>query len=331
MKPLKNKRLNDLVLMFCLGAAFFVPRAVIGAEPEASDAQPSSFQVQDGLLWTVVLGQAALYALDVWDLMPIGAPLIGPTFDPAKPDPELLLSPQLDATIGLPHREDSVPTSALVYTAMGTLAGLNGLVALSPARQDWRQYHQVSLGLSAALFTTISATEVLKRSVGRLRPDFRERFIARGCQGALNVEAAQLPCDSVNPDLSEISEEDYNYGRRSFPSGHSSTAFALGTFTALYLYQLGHNIQEDHHAAAYASWGGALGALGLASFVAASRIADNRHHLEDVITGSLIGSGIAAASYFFVTAPVFESKPGITMGFHPVAGGTGGLSFGGKW
>ena len=36
-----------------------------------------------------------------------------------------------------------------------------------------------------------------------------------------------------------ISQEEFDYGRRSFPSGHSSSSFALGTFTALYFFDLG--------------------------------------------------------------------------------------------
>ena len=40
--------------------------------------------------------------------------------------------------------------------------------------------------------------------------------------------------------------------------------------------------------------------MGLASFVAASRVTDHRHHPEDVVAGGLIGTAVAAASYFWV-------------------------------
>ncbi len=331
MKSLKNNRLAPSAFLLYAWITWVVgtPSTVSATESDPSD--PAAFQAQDGVLWGFVLGQAALYAFDVWDLMPIGAPLVGPGFDPAQPDPALLLSAPLDAAIGHPHVKETVPTSAIVYTAVGTLAGLNGLVALSPARTDWRPYHQVSLGLSTAVFTTISLTEVLKRTVGRLRPDFRERFVARGCQGELNVEMSELPCEDVNPLLQNITQEEYDYGRRSFPSGHSSTAFALGTFTALFLYQTGQDNFQTNPMLAYASWGGAMSALGLASAVAGSRITDNRHHLEDVLTGSIIGAAIASASYFFVTAPIFSNPSTVAMRIQPMLSSNGGLSIGGEW
>jgi membrane-associated phospholipid phosphatase len=60
--------------------------------------------------------------------------------------------------------------------------------------------------------------------------------------------------------------------RNSFPSGHSTTAFAFS----------GYIVQE--HGLAYG-----IPALLLSGFVGASRINDNRHYLHDVIAGMTIG------------------------------------------
>lgn len=60
--------------------------------------------------------------------------------------------------------------------------------------------------------------------------------------------------------------------RNSFPSGHSSTAFAFA----------GHVLEEHGWA-----WGSA--SLAMASFVGYSRIQDNRHYLQDVVAGATIG------------------------------------------
>ena len=126
MKSIKNNRLAPSAFLLCAWITWIVstPSTVSATETDPSD--PAAFQAQDGVLWGLVLGQAALYAFDVWDLMPIGAPLVGPGFDPAQPDPALLLSAPLDAAIGHPHVKETVPTSAIVYAAVGTLAGLNG-------------------------------------------------------------------------------------------------------------------------------------------------------------------------------------------------------------
>lgn len=58
----------------------------------------------------------------------------------------------------------------------------------------------------------------------------------------------------------------------SFPSGHSATAFSFASVVAL------------EHGAFYGSM-----AYALASFVGASRINDNMHHLHDVVAGATIG------------------------------------------
>jgi membrane-associated phospholipid phosphatase len=60
--------------------------------------------------------------------------------------------------------------------------------------------------------------------------------------------------------------------RNSFPSGHSTTAFAFGGY-----------VYEEH------GWKWGVPALVVASFVGASRINDNRHYLHDVLAGTTIG------------------------------------------
>lgn len=63
-----------------------------------------------------------------------------------------------------------------------------------------------------------------------------------------------------------------NTERNSFPSGHSTTAFAFGGY-----------VYEEH------GWKWGVPALAMASFVGASRINDNRHYLHDVLAGATIG------------------------------------------
>lgn len=60
--------------------------------------------------------------------------------------------------------------------------------------------------------------------------------------------------------------------RNSFPSGHSTTAFAFGGY-----------VLEEH------GWKWGVPALALSSFVGISRINDNRHYLHDVLAGMTIG------------------------------------------
>lgn len=60
--------------------------------------------------------------------------------------------------------------------------------------------------------------------------------------------------------------------KNSFPSGHSTTAFAFSGY-----------VLEEH------GWAWGAPALALSSFVAASRLNDNRHYLHDVLSGAAIG------------------------------------------
>ena len=60
--------------------------------------------------------------------------------------------------------------------------------------------------------------------------------------------------------------------RNSFPSGHTTSAFAFGGY-----------IYEEH------GWKWGVPALALASFVGVSRINDNKHYLHDVLAGMTIG------------------------------------------
>lgn len=60
--------------------------------------------------------------------------------------------------------------------------------------------------------------------------------------------------------------------RNSFPSGHTTTAFAFSGY-----------VLEEH------GWAWGAPALLISSFVGASRINDNRHYLHDVLAGATIG------------------------------------------
>jgi membrane-associated phospholipid phosphatase len=59
---------------------------------------------------------------------------------------------------------------------------------------------------------------------------------------------------------------------RSFPSGHTASAFATGT------------VLQRHF-----GWKVGIPAYGLATYVAASRLSENRHYLSDVIFGATVG------------------------------------------
>lgn len=147
---------------------------------------------------------------------------------------------------GAPRASWEVPSWAIV--ALGG-ASLGGMVASGDAS---RFYH--AKGLAESMATSALVTGVLKYAFSRRRPHWHEKDLER---------------DS----------------RRSFPSGHSTQAFAIGTYTALWLRG---NVLTD------AAWGWqalTYGGLALASAAfAAERVIHNRHYVGDVIVGSAIGT-----------------------------------------
>ncbi len=68
--------------------------------------------------------------------------------------------------------------------------------------------------------------------------------------------------------------------KRSFPSGHTTTAFAFASVVAM-----------EHE------WYLGAGAYALASFVAYSRMNDNEHYLHDVAMGATLGTVFGVALY----------------------------------
>lgn len=90
------------------------------------------------------------------------------------------------------------------------------------------------------------------------------------------VEPIKLATRRQRPDLSN---------RMSFPSGHASVTFAAATVIERHL-----------------GWRKSLLGYTIASYVAASRLHDNRHHLSDVIFGAAVGTAAGRA--------VVHHKPG---------------------
>jgi hypothetical protein len=83
------------------------------------------------------------------------------------------------------------------------------------------------------------------------------------------VQPLKFATRRQRPDLSN---------RLSFPSGHSSVTFAAATVIERHL-----------------GWRKSLLGYTIASYVAASRLHDDRHHLSDVIFGAAIGTAVGRA------------------------------------
>jgi len=143
-----------------------------------------------------------------------------------------------------------------------TAAGLGLGLAMIAGGDDARWDH--AKGLAEAMATSAFVVSMLKPAIGRHRPDWS--------------------ADSV--DLAR---------NTSFPSGHATNAFAISTYAALYLHAHVFDARTS-------GWWQGVAYAGLyagAVLIAAERVYHDRHHLSDVIAGSLIGTAASVSMFYY--------------------------------
>lgn len=297
--------------------------AAAHAEPPPAPTGVGAWVAAYGAEYLGVASAAALVvggSLNVVDPVPA---MMGPRFELDAPDAGLLLDSRLDDVVGRPMLQEKVPAwtlGAVLASGIALDAGFDLVL-----RRDLQRAHALILGGAEAVMGAAAVTEVLKLGVGRLRPDFRERWLRAACGGVVE-RPASVSCDGVLDDGFAVDRAALLDGMKSFPSGHASAAFAGATFVALHL---AHEGVWGSQAPEWAAPVAALAVGGLmtgAGFVAASRVADHRHYIEDVVVGAGIGvaSGCAAWLAHFRLDGTLRRR-GVAVAPVPIAGG-GGLS-----
>jgi len=179
-----------------------------------------------------------------------------------------------------PPTESYVPTTILWPLVFVTPIVV--IVFTFFANRDKIDFCQATLAVTLALGFNGVLTDVVKLIVGRPRPDFYWRCFPDG-RGNTEFQCTGNP--SVVKD-----------GRKSFPSGHSSFAFASFGFVALYSAGKLHTFGL---AGKGQSWKLCifLFTMGTALAIALSRTCDYHHHWQDVAVGSAIGFSITYLCY----------------------------------
>ncbi|KAH9838810.1 putative diacylglycerol pyrophosphate phosphatase 1 [Teratosphaeria destructans] len=141
--------------------------------------------------------------------------------------------------------------------------------------------HVTLLGLATSIILTTFLTDVLKDAIGRPRPD----LIAR-CNPDADAPKDVLVTIQV---CKESRHHVLHDGWRSFPSGHSSFAFAGLGYVALFLASQTKALTPRASLLVILI---CLLPLLAAALIAISRLEDYRHDFADVIAGSLLGLSV---------------------------------------
>ncbi|WVQ85983.1 hypothetical protein IAT38_008151 [Cryptococcus sp. DSM 104549] len=183
---------------------------------------------------------------------------------------------------------ERVPPYLLAFISVGVPLLVLVPVSAFISRNSW-DIHNSVLGLVMSYTVTGVVTQIIKMSVGRPRPDLIARCLPAA--GATDRPVFGLSTVDICTSKNQFLLDD---GFKSFPSGHSSLSFAGLAFLSLFLAGKMHLYDvRGHRTRAWAALAPLLGG----AMVAISRTEDNRHHWQDVLVGSLLGTFIAWVSY----------------------------------
>ncbi|KIM49414.1 hypothetical protein M413DRAFT_438592 [Hebeloma cylindrosporum] len=193
-----------------------------------------------------------------------------------------------ESSISHPYAvHERVPNVALYFICFVAPLFIMPVINFITVR-SWWDLHNSTLGLILGLALTGSLTQVVKITVGRPRPDLLDR-----CQPPSGLSDPQYGLTSWTV-CTQTDNTILRDGFRSFFSGHSSLSFAGLGFLSFYLAGKMHLFDSRGHTTK--AWL-AFSPFMAATLVAVSRTMDYRHHWQDVLVGSLIGTLFSFFSY----------------------------------
>lgn len=152
------------------------------------------------------------------------------------------------------------------------------------------------IGFCHCMFGLIVIIETLKVMTGRHRPCFLYLCDYKGYReaadtGDYSFYNSQTVANAVGSlTYCHASEKDISEAQKSWPSGHAGSSFAAMYYCVLFL-----RFITGQSKGLYWSNKGLLSGLPmlLAVWISLTRVQDYRHHVDDILTGGIIGSLIA--------------------------------------
>jgi len=214
-----------------------------------------------------------------------------------------------DPDLSNPYKTDTFPSWALAFTGgIGPIIIIifAQIMAIKYPRNNSfpnrvKDIHLVTLVLGETLGVALLVTNIIKSWIGRLRPDFFAWCNYKGYSAAINSgNFTDYLLDTVPGQLGDYQYCEYDIpdSRYSFPSGHSSVSFCGLAFLSLFLLHIISGVKFRHH-----NMEKAIRFLIIfiplfsAALVAASRVVDYKHHVDDTIWGALIGGTAAYLAF----------------------------------
>ncbi|KAJ2599118.1 hypothetical protein GGF39_002369 [Coemansia sp. RSA 1721] len=190
----------------------------------------------------------------------------------------------------IPPEQQTVTVPALFFISI-VVPILIVFVLAFGIKRNLHDLHVGLLGLLMGVSLTLMFTNGLKNVVGRPRPNLLARCLPVHPKEPLHDPPQGLSSIDIctQTDMGVLNE-----GFRSFPSGHTSLAFAGMTYLMYFLAGKLHIFDRQGHT--YKSFV-VFAPLLVAAIVGATRVSDYWHHPSDVIAGALIGLFTATFSY----------------------------------
>ncbi|ODV96017.1 hypothetical protein PACTADRAFT_49438 [Pachysolen tannophilus NRRL Y-2460] len=210
-----------------------------------------------------------------------------------------------------PEIVTAVPIWFLVMLAVGLPCIAIVLTSITssefPMRRRLWDIHCGILCLLGSMALDLMIICTLKNVSGLPRPDMLER-----CQPI----SFELPAPNQLSNVGICSNPNFlliNEGFRSFPSGHASVVFVGATIQALFT--AGKCRLFDGRSISLKVLF-VISPFPIATYVACSRISDNRHFIRDIIAGTLIGISVASFMYHQYFKAPFDLNNG-GRAYHP--------------
>lgn len=187
-----------------------------------------------------------------------------------------------DQSISYPHGAQTVPFSHLVICSFFLPIIVILIFGLFRRKSGFR-IHNALLGLCLTISFVFFFQQVVKLTVGSLRPDFLDR-----CQPVIDETSILKKVLKCTGDPKVIKE-----GRKSFFSGHSALSFGGLTFLSMFLTQE-LNLNRRPLAPKYFL---IILPVVLALVIAISRVDDYWHRWQDITVGAIVGISTSAISF----------------------------------